>query len=446
MADFGASPYLKLYFDEQGKIDPANTAKLAAILEGAGIADLVVLAHGWKNSESDAETLYETLWRHTRNNFPVGKEETIAVAGVIWPSKAYQTDFDAEVLSSAETQNTLSAAGAAPADDLPEAVFNDAVAAFQTFLPDAGPIIATAAREASQSLTNTPSFNLVKAGAKAVGMASRPDDRELATDAGPFLDALEDPNQAQFLLASLQSAPQFNMAPETGATLGLGETIQGLYNGGRAAVARLLNQFTYYEMKKRAGLVGAGLANEVLKKIAPAGSIRIHLLGHSFGGRLVTATAEQLALPTKGHLEFFSLTLLQGAFSHNALAKSVTPGVAGAFPDVVGRPTGPITITHTHNDLACTLAYALASRLSRDTTTGVGDASDEFGAMGANGPQKLDHAALQPENIAEPFHLVKGKVNPVLADKFIVKTNTIDAHNNVATPTTGRLFAATIQA
>ncbi len=415
MADFGASPYLKLYFDEQGKIAPDNTTKLATMLDGDGITDVVILSHGWKNSETDAETLYKTIWRYTRDNFQAGKEAKIAVAGVIWPSKAYQTDFDTKVLSSVEAQSTLSAADAAPVNDLPESDFNDAVAAFQAFLPNADPGLASAAQEASQSLTNAPSFDLIKAGAEAVRLTSHPTDRELAADAKPFLDALGDANQAQFLLASLQSPPQLNLSPETSATLGLGETVQGLYNGARAAVARLLNQLTYYEMKKRAGLVGAALANDVFKKIAPARPIRIHLLGHSFGGRLVTAAAEQLALPPKADLEFFSLTLLQGAFSHNALAKVVAGG-AGAFPDVVGCPTGPITITHTHNDLACTLAYALASRLSRDTTTGLGDANDEFGAMGANGPQKLDHAALQPENIAEPFQPVRGKVNPVLAD------------------------------
>ena len=104
----------------------------------------------------------------------------------------------------------------------------------------------------------------------------------------------------------------------------------------------------------------------------------------------MTAAANQLA-PTH-NVELFSLTILQGAYSHNALARQIKPGLDGAFPLVVGKPTGPITITHTHNDLACTIAYALASRLSRDTTQGVGDASDEFGAMGANGPQKLARA------------------------------------------------------
>ena len=139
----------------------------------------------------------------------------------------------------------------------------------------------------------------------------------------------------------------------------------------------------------------------------------------------MTAAANQLA--SAGNLELFSLTILQGAFSHNALARQVKPGLAGAFPLVVGKPAGPIAITHTHNDLACTIAYALASRLSRDIAQAIGDASDEFGAMGANGPQKLDPGAAELDDTAQVFAPKRGKVNTFLADQFIFKTNETDA-------------------
>ena len=38
--------------------------------------------------------------------------------------------------------------------------------------------------------------------------------------------------------------------------MGLDTAVQGLIAGSRAAVGRFLNQLTYYEMKKRAGIVG----------------------------------------------------------------------------------------------------------------------------------------------------------------------------------------------
>jgi esterase/lipase superfamily enzyme len=227
-----------------------------------------------------------------------------------------------------------------------------------------------------------------------------------------------------------------------GKAQGLESVVQGLLNGPRAAVARFLNLLTYYEMKSRAGIVGVGLADNVLSKLAAVKKIQLHLVGHSFGARLVTAAANRVKAAS--NIEFYSLTLLQGAFSHNGFAKVVTPGVAGAFPDLVGKPTGPMVITHTHNDLACTLLYAIASRLSRDITKSIGDAQDEFGAMGANGPQKLDVNVLEPDDTAQIFQPKRRKVNTFLADAFIVKTNQIDAHNNVTNSQCGRLLAATI--
>ncbi|QSR85251.1 hypothetical protein [Methylacidimicrobium sp. B4] len=103
-------------------------------------------------------------------------------------------------------------------------------------------------------------------------------------------------------------------------------------------------------------------------------------------------------------------------------------------------------MSHTHNDLALTVAYPLASRLSHDITQAIGDASDEFGAMGANGPQKLAPGVAELDDVTQAFDPKRGKVNTFLADGFIVKTAQVDAHNNVTNPTVGCLLARTILA
>jgi hypothetical protein len=46
---------------------------------------------------------------------------------------------------------------------------------------------------------------------------------------------------------------------------------------------------------------------------------------------------------------------------------------------------GPVVVTHTHNDLAVLIAYAVASRLARQVGSGLGDAEDPYGGLGANG-------------------------------------------------------------
>jgi pimeloyl-ACP methyl ester carboxylesterase len=223
----------------------------------------------------------------------------------------------------------------------------------------------------------------------------------------------------------------------------LGDSIKTLLHGPRAAVARFLNQLTYFEMKNRAGVVGTALGSIVLPGLRPPSTVRLHLIGHSFGARLVTAAASRL--PTPLALQFFSLTLLQGAFSHNALAAVVEPGTPGAFANVIQRPIGPITITYTHNDRACTFWYPLASRLSRDIAKGFGDKDDIFGAMGANGAQKLATSASVPDEQGQRFAPQRGKVNGFLADSYIVKTESSDAHNNITNPVVGKLVAAVLQ-
>ena len=52
----------------------------------------------------------------------------------------------------------------------------------------------------------------------------------------------------------------------------------------------VLNFTTYFEMKARAGTVGKNGVAPLIDRLAPQVQ-RIHLIGHSFGGRVVTAAA-----------------------------------------------------------------------------------------------------------------------------------------------------------
>ena len=444
MSTLGASPFVWLEFDETGAISLASVQALSAVLNGSGIEDLVVISHGWKNDKTDATKLYATLWANACANFPAGKAQRIAVAGVLWPAKVYATDFDASALAAASQGGALAVHEGGGQTDLSDAEFAGVLKAFAAFIGPGGAETIAAAEVAAKGFSDTNAFDLVEKGAKAVKADAHPADGELGQDSRPIVKTLRNPPDALLLLEGLKAPPQLKVTTDVGKAQSLGSDVQGLFDGPRAAVARFLNMLTYYEMKNRAGIVGVGLADNVLTKLAPASEIRLHLVGHSFGARLVTAAANRLK--PAGKLTFFSLTLLQGAYSHNGLAKVVAPGLAGAFPEVVGKPLGPIAVTHTHNDVACTLFYALASRLSRDTTKGIGDAQDEFGAMGANGPQKLQPGAAEPDDAAQSFKPKRGKVNTFLADAFVVKTDQSDAHNNVTNPTCGRLLAATIMA
>src|ERR1700747_1465475 len=71
---------------------------------------------------------------------------------------------------------------------------------------------------------------------------------------------------------------------------GGGAGIGSFLDSFKTAALNILNYTTYYEMKTRAGTVGKNGLGPLVDKISSKVD-RIHLIGHSFGGRLVTAAA-----------------------------------------------------------------------------------------------------------------------------------------------------------
>lgn len=141
----------------------------------------------------------------------------------------------------------------------------------------------------------------------------------------------------------------------------------------------------------------------------------LHLAGHSFGARVVSAAATASAAPIS------SLTLLQGAFSHYGFTRDFADsGRDGAFVAAAEeRVTGPLVITHTHNDRAVGLAYAVASRLARQTGAGLGDASDLYGGIGANGSVGTAADALPMQAPSGSYDLRARNITNVRADEHI---------------------------
>ncbi|MGH8965969.1 MAG: hypothetical protein ACRDXB_11675, partial [Actinomycetes bacterium] len=147
-----------------------------------------------------------------------------------------------------------------------------------------------------------------------------------------------------------------------------------------------------YVMKDRAGLVGRTGLLGVLKRVhSERPDMRMHLVGHSFGARLVTSTA---AAWNDATTPFASLTLLQAAFSHNSFAQRWDGTHDGAFRGLIlhRRVSGPVMITCTKNDRAVGLAYPVASRIARQAAAALGDRDDPYGGLGRNGAQRTPEA------------------------------------------------------
>ncbi len=193
-------------------------------------------------------------------------------------------------------------------------------------------------------------------------------------------------------------------------------------------------------MKERAGTVGTkGVAPLLaqLRKAAP--QLKIHLAGHSFGGRLVTAAA----LGTTASSRPSSLTLLQAAYSHNGLASKFDGKNDGFFRKVItdGKVSGPILITHSKNDKAVGIAYPLASRINGVNAAALGDENDPYGGLGRNGalvrftPEATAGELLV---VGQPYAFSAGKAFNLRADSFI------GDHSDICKPQVAWAFLSSV--
>jgi hypothetical protein len=184
-----------------------------------------------------------------------------------------------------------------------------------------------------------------------------------------------------------------SLAEPTVGTRGIGDVLGGIAGG----VGKFLNLTRWYVMKDRSGLVGSvGLAAALREFHASCPDVRLHLVGHSLGGRLMAGCAK--ALSETPRLQVDSLMLLEAAFSHFGFSADNGRGTPGFFRDVVVKQVvkGPFVSTFSAEDTVVGNAYALMSRFARDSSRGIGDASDEFGGIGRNGPLKTSEVATYP--------------------------------------------------
>ena len=200
-----------------------------------------------------------------------------------------------------------------------------------------------------------------------------------------------------------------------GGAAGLGDLLSGV----QAAARRIANFATYYQMKLRAGTVGSKGVADLLRRVRAAKpAIRIHLVGHSFGGRLVIAAAHALPANT----DLVTMSLLQAAFSHNGLSEGFGEdhNEKGFFRALVDekRMSGPIIITYTKNDKAVGIAYPLASRIAGQNAAALGDQNDPYGGMGRNGAQNTKETdnRFTLGLPGTPYSFEKGKIHNISSD------------------------------
>ncbi|WAP55170.1 serine-threonine protein kinase [Streptomyces sp. S465] len=385
MTGMSVRPYWELRFDADGDVDVRQLDRLLEQTAQRELTDLVVFSHGWNNTRAMATRLYDRFFAP----FPELLGETgparLGYVGVVWPSMR----FADESLAGFPREPVP---GARPGLDA------ETRRALETVFPGRQQIVARLAEllaERPERLAALDEFAVLMRGLVGVrglsGAAGHAADTDADTDADdvPAMFGEDVAEVCERFAAALTEARGKTDTEDRGRTgtedrALLDSGLDGLWDGAH----ELLRQGTYYVMKRRAGTVGREGLGPALGALAAARSApRLHLIGHSFGGRLVSYALTGLP----GSATVASVTLLQGAFSHYAFAERLphAAGRGGALRTAPHRVAGPVVSCHSRHDTALGLLYPVASRVSGDDASLLpGDT--RWGAIGYDGIHAVD--------------------------------------------------------
>ncbi|MBV9789072.1 MAG: hypothetical protein JOZ51_12900 [Chloroflexi bacterium] len=425
-----AKEYFPLSFNSEGF--PINLGEqrelLAAIVDDAHpVTDLWILAHGWNNDINQGQATYLGWIQRMRE---VARQKVhdpsyhSLFAGVHWPSKAWAGDVAQMVAAGGAAIPTGGGEGefelrrpGTPADELPAVqVPESALAPSPKVAVD--PVQRTAFIAQYQPIMDPEGVY----GLDYVRDFGRLYD--LMFQAGPppqheveeFLRLLKkykttDPHNDNIETVNVLSAPiselaqrltaELSAAPQEYERLGIFDRLLDVFR-----------TFTFWQMKGRAAIVGetgiypflVGLRQELKKRNH---SVRIHLMGHSFGAKLVSAAV----FPAAGasdleHPLVDTLVLLLGAFSQFSFSNNipVARGAVGRYSAILQQKLvkNPIVTIYSQHDTANRVFYAAGMRLASpfseaiyelagaaETAEAYKISRDRYGSIGANGAQGL---------------------------------------------------------
>jgi hypothetical protein len=430
-------PFWILTFDKEGRPDDADSlSRFPVEVKQEGITDLFIFSHGWNNDRSAAMTLYQTFFGEMSKiledkRFPKKGSIQVGFAGVIWPSILWPDDVASASMRTVAGGTGGGAAGFAgePAgvatQASPQEINQELKKAYddarQQSLVDS--LTALLETQASNEVALNE-FQVKLAELLGSEPADAPVDRKQPDYAEGAIGGLRTADWYELLEVLGDEAMRLGGAE--GGAVGLEDPFKKLWTGAKGA----LRVVSYYQMKQRAGIVGRkGLGGMVLTQFMPDGAspVRVHLLGHSFGARLVSFSLA--GLPTTSTQEkspVKSVFLLQGAFSHYAFADRLPHDAtrSGALKGMADRVDGPLLTTHSVKDLAVGLAYPAASFLNRDDGAAMADQESRWGAMGHDGAQAVDAGN---EKLAAP-----GKRYPFQKGKWLnLDGNTVIIHGGL---------------
>jgi hypothetical protein len=383
--------HLEIEFDAEGNlVDPAAEHALRDAI-GDGRTNVLVFAHGWNNTPEKARILFQRFFTTVENSVSDARKGALTTVGVIWPAIRWPDEPDpARSAGGAASVSTNAAAdtNAALAEGL-KAVFPSPAEhrALDRLLEllDVRPHEPAALREFQGLL-----------GELAAGPDAADADEDRAEE--PIL--VDNPENVFASFADLSPGQ------DSGGAAGFGDVWKRTWNGAREA----MRVATYYQMKKRAGVVGKQGLGPLLGRLPAELHARVHTIGHSFGARVVSFALAGLPDQATGAVSpVKSMFLVQGAFSHYSFATTLPfQKEGGALAGMQARVDGPIVVTYTAKDLALADFYPRASLLRGQDASAQNRLLQRWAAMGWDGAQEVDATARNVGPVGTSYDFRRG--------------------------------------
>jgi hypothetical protein len=375
-------PFSVVPYDKRGVCVGPQTRDLL-VKDAAEATDIFVFCHGWNNDWAAATGHYDTFiaeYQRLRTAlWPAPpRDYRPSLAGVFWPSTA---------LVAPHEEAPGFAGSADPAGLAPQV------------RELAGELDADAAAVICREL-DRPEVT----GARALAVA-----RLLTPVLGRSSDDLTlDSASPEDLVEAWRAAPD----PDADDAGRASRTVGGFIEDDEPAAGQphaaglldvlrprtIVRMATVLLMKDRAGVVGASGVADLLARLRAANrEARIHLVGHSYGCRvLLSALCHPLAAQA---VTVDSTLLLQPAVSCYCFAPAgAIPGMAGpgGYHEAPQRCAGPIVCTHSADDLALTRLFHFAARRAADLGEAriAGLPPSRYAALGGYGPRGVAATTL----------------------------------------------------
>ena len=505
------APLYLINFDKKGRCEsPLTFKEVVALAESGDYTDVFVISHGWNNDWPAATHLYESFLGGFAAQQPdaqafLGRPYRPLFVGIIWPSTVLMTaaergpraegareggEFETQ-MEADEMRREIRDLAAQLADDrpgsadaierelnaylTPQAAGDDgaalrlaqrlAPACDDEEVPRGGgestaEALVRAAREAANAsasargdggtpVGNGPTGNN-PTGNRAAG--NNPTGNRPATDDPGSDDPAPTVTPGTRGTAGGHGSPA---APPEAAPDAAASSRPLAELGGLPDLRWIFRGASVWMMKDRAGLVGANGVADLVGKLVKSPRSRVHLIGHSYGAKVVLAATEAADFGPDGRVD--SILLLQPAVSANCFAAEVPQvGGPGKYRPVLDRVRKPVFSTFSDKDWPLTTIYQrfvvrrsdlreLAAASARESgPAGPPPAPplppNVYAALGGFGPQPLPPVERSDDEVSWSFIQEPGRAYQIPPKVRVCglrsKAGQIDCHGCVSNPYT----------